>query len=88
MRTGVPQGRFATAAAVQLSGSCSPSPYRPRSDIGFAAEKRRQSLYPIIAAVACENGVPVSLLDALIGQESRYQQHALSHAGYAVQAAA
>lgn len=81
MRTGVPQGRFAPAVVVGPPGNCSQPAYRPRRDIGLIAEQRRASLYPHIVAVACEHGLPVGLLDALIGQESRYHQYAVSHAG-------
>lgn len=35
----------------------------------------------MVAAVACEFGVPTSLLDAVIAQESGYKHWALSHKG-------
>ena len=84
MRTG-----FATGAVLAASlgtyrpfdGPCSPPTYRPRRDLGFAAEQRRAALYPLISSVACEQGLPVGLFDALIAQESRYQLNALSPVG-------
>ena len=60
---------------------CDVSAYRPRPDLGWRAEARRVRLYPIIAQVACEAGVPVGLFDALVAQESRYDVTALSPKG-------
>lgn len=60
---------------------CSEFGYRPRSDLSPAAERRRLALYPIIAQVACDVGVPAGLLDALVGQESRYRIGATSPKG-------
>ena len=61
--------------------ACGASAYRPRPDLGWRAEARRVRLYPIIAQVACEAGVPVGLFDALVAQESRYNATALSPKG-------
>lgn len=60
---------------------CGESSYRPRPDLSSAAERRRSALYPIIARVACDVGVPAGLLDALVGQESRYRVNAISLKG-------
>ena len=61
--------------------ACGASAYRPRPDLGWRAEARRVRLYPIIAQVACDAGVPVGLFDALVAQESRYDVTALSPKG-------
>jgi len=45
------------------------------------AEARRAYYFSTVAAIACEFGLPTSLLDALIAQESRYNPNAISHAG-------
>ncbi|MFD1768116.1 lytic transglycosylase domain-containing protein [Sphingorhabdus buctiana] len=44
-------------------------------------EARRAYHFAMVAAVACEFGVPTSLLDAVIAQESGYKHWALSHKG-------
>ena len=86
IRTGIPMGRLPTAPAamarfVPSTHNCSARPYRARYDIGSAAEARRANLFPLIASVACEHGLPVGLFDALVGQESRYQPFARSNKG-------
>lgn len=63
-------------------GACGAS-YRPRSDLPVSTEARRARLFPLIAQVACETGVPVGLFDALVAQESRYQLFAISPKGAA-----
>jgi soluble lytic murein transglycosylase-like protein len=45
------------------------------------AERRRH--WPTVVEAACSHGIPVALLDALIIQESRYNQAAISPAGAA-----
>lgn len=44
-------------------------------------EARRAAQYAIMAMIACEAGVPVNLLDAVIAQESGYRPWAVSSAG-------
>ena len=84
MRTGFASGSPSAASLGSYQpydGPCSTLPYRPRRDLGFAAEQRRATLYPLISSIACEHGLPVGLFDALIAQESRYQLNALSPVG-------
>ena len=84
MRTGFPSGSASAASRASYrpyEGPCSAPAYHPRRDLGFAAEQRRATLYPLISSIACEHGLPVGLFDALIAQESRYQLNALSPAG-------
>lgn len=86
MQTGIPMSRISAGPAaftrfVPSSPNCSAGPYRPRYDIGSAAEARRANIFPLIASVACEHGLPVGLFDALVGQESRYQPFARSNKG-------
>jgi soluble lytic murein transglycosylase-like protein len=47
------------------------------------AERRRATWYASMAEAACEAGVPVNLLDALVIAESRYNPAALSPKGAA-----
>ncbi|MEP3145521.1 lytic transglycosylase domain-containing protein [Qipengyuania citrea] len=84
MRTGYASGTFSAASLGTFrsyDGPCSAPVYRPRRDLGFAAEQRRAALYPLITSIACEHGLPAGLFDALIAQESRYQVNALSPVG-------
>lgn len=46
-----------------------------------AVEVRRAAQAAIIAAIACESGLPTNLLDAVIAQESGYRSWAISRAG-------
>lgn len=49
--------------------------------IGADSQRRRAIYFDRMARIACEEGVSVRLLDALIVQESRYNPSARSHAG-------
>ena len=69
------------SSAVPAALACRAMAYRPRLDLGWRTEGRRLRLYPMIAQVACEEGVPVGLFDALIAQESRYDISARSPKG-------
>lgn len=60
---------------------CGDAQYRPRNDLPAATELRRLHHFPLIAAIACEEKIPVGLFDALIWQESRYRVHARSPKG-------
>jgi soluble lytic murein transglycosylase-like protein len=62
---------------------CGDSTYQPRHDLPSSTQARRAKLFPLVAQVACEAGIPVGLFDALIVQESRYQMGALSPKGAA-----
>lgn len=64
-----------------LAAACSWEPYRPNPRLSRAAELRRARYYPVMAAAACEAGVPTHLLDALVTQESRYNPSARSLKG-------
>jgi soluble lytic murein transglycosylase-like protein len=61
--------------------SCGHRRYRPRGDLPAATELRRAQHFPLIAAIACKENIPVGLFDALIAQESRYQILAQSPKG-------
>lgn len=62
---------------------CKAAEYRPSPGLSPAAERRRATWFASMVAAACEWGVPVPLLDALIIQESRYNPLALSPKGAA-----
>jgi soluble lytic murein transglycosylase-like protein len=63
-----------------LSG-CTARPYRPSNILGVRAERRRELLYPLVRQAACEAGIPIALMDALLIQESRYHPRATSPKG-------
>lgn len=62
-------------------GSCTPRRYLPSSILKSGAEQRRRLLYPLVQRAACEAGIPVALMDALLMQESRYNPIATSPKG-------
>ena len=66
---------------VPMTKGCGDISYRPRGDLAHSTEMRRARLFPVIAAVACDQKIPVGLFDALIWQESRYQIDARSPKG-------
>lgn len=62
-------------------GSCSDYSYQDDFSHGRAAAERRRLIFPLVHQVACEQGLPVGLFDALIMQESRYNHTAVSPKG-------
>ena len=62
---------------------CTADAYRPNPTLPAMAERRRATWYASMAEAACEAGVPVNLLDALVIAESRYNPAALSPKGAA-----
>lgn len=67
--------------AAMPEAGCTWEPYRPNPRLGLAAEARRARYYGVMAAAACEAGVPTNLFDALVTQESGYNPMALSPKG-------
>lgn len=61
--------------------TCAARRYIPSSLLGRNAEERRQILYPLVQRAACEAGLPIGLMDAMLIQESRYNPLALSPKG-------
>lgn len=57
---------------------CTPLSYRPTGFLKAKAEMRRARYYSSMSAIACENGIPEGLFDAMIIQESRYDPDAVS----------
>ncbi len=60
---------------------CRQNGYRPTWWLTPEVEIRRGAYFAAMSAIACENGLPESLLDAVIAQESGYKAWALSRAG-------
>jgi len=67
--------------APSTSSSCLQNGYRPTWWLSPEVENRRVAYFAAVSAIACENGLPESLLDAVIAQESGYKAWALSGAG-------
>lgn len=67
--------------ALYAGSSCSNYVYHDDFSHGRAAAERRRMIYPLVHQVACEQGLPIGLFDALIMQESRYKHTAISPKG-------
>lgn len=65
----------------ESQSSCERGEYARTWWLTPAVEARREAYYPAMARVACEFGISVDLLDAVITQESGYNSFALSGAG-------
>jgi soluble lytic murein transglycosylase-like protein len=70
-----------SSPASNTSGSCLHPDYQADYRHGRAAEARRRMIFPLVHQVACEQGLPIGLFDALIMQESRYDHAAISPKG-------
>jgi soluble lytic murein transglycosylase-like protein len=60
---------------------CDGRSYTPAWWLDAKTEARRAYYFDTMAAIACEYGVPTSLLDAVIAKESRYKYWAISPKG-------
>lgn len=69
---------YASVPAVSYTPGCSPLPYRPAGFLGRTAEARRAAYYGMMSAIACEQGIPTGLFDAVIIRESGYNPLAVS----------
>ncbi len=65
----------------QAAYACGWREWRPSGLLPAANEDNRRVLYPYIRQAACDAGLPVPLLDALIIQESAYDPGAISPKG-------
>jgi soluble lytic murein transglycosylase-like protein len=82
MRKNANIGAIFTPQPAQLpTGECILRAYSRSYLLGDAAEKRRRLLYMLVQQAACNAGLPVNLIDALLIQESRYDPFALSPKG-------
>lgn len=82
MRAGQSTKQFASFALdLPAIGNCAPKPYLSSGLLGRTAEERRRLLYPLVQRAACEAGLPIGLMDAMLIQESRYNPMALSPKG-------
>lgn len=90
--SGAITARVASASSIAVPGwmspqgfpiadiSCTPAVYRPSGLLSRSAEARRQAYYGMMSAIACEQGIPTGLFDAVIMRESGYNPSAVSPA--------
>lgn len=64
-----------------ISVACDRVFYAPTWWLPPAAETRRAAYFDTVARIACDYGLPIRLLDAVIAQESGYNSRAMSTAG-------
>ncbi len=69
-----------TVQPVYFKPGCAPLSYRPSGFLARSAEARRAAYYRMMSAVACEQGIPTGLFDAMIIRESGYNPIATSTA--------
>jgi hypothetical protein len=65
---------------VSFKPGCVPLSYRPSGFLARTAEMRRAAYYGMMSSVACEQGIPTGLFDAMIIRESGYNPIATSTA--------
>jgi len=65
---------------VSFKPGCALLSYRPSGFLARSAETRRAAYYGMMSAVACEQGIPTGLFDAMIIRESGYNPIATSTA--------
>jgi len=69
-----------TVQPVSFKPGCAPLSYRPSGFLARSGEARRAAYYGMMSAVACEQGIPTGLFDAMIIRESGYNPVATSTA--------
>lgn len=74
------RGGTAPFQSVSFKPGCAPLAYRPSGFLTRGAEARRAAFYGMMSAVACEQGIPAGLFDAMIIRESGYNPVAISTA--------
>lgn len=79
-RAGTPEG-FSLGGGVGSFAHCDRASYVPTWWLSREVEGRRAYYFDMMAGVACEFGIPTTLLDAVIAQESGYKFWAISDAG-------
>jgi soluble lytic murein transglycosylase-like protein len=77
------QSRPPAGTTLGLYQMCDATPYRPNPALRASVERRRLIWYGAMADAACAAGVPITLFDGMIVQESGYNPMALSPKGAA-----
>ncbi|WP_283514563.1 lytic transglycosylase domain-containing protein [Sphingomonas sp. 2R-10] len=65
---------------ITFRAGCTPLSYQPSGLLARSAEARRAAYYGMMSAIACEQGIPTGLFDAVIMRESGYNPIATSRA--------
>ena len=65
---------------IAFRARCTPLSYQPSGLLARSAEGRRAAYYGIMSMIACEEGIPTGLFDAVIMRESGYNPIATSSA--------
>ena len=74
------RGNAAMIAPVAFRAGCTPLSYQSSGFLPRSAEARRAAYYGMMSAIACEQGIPTGLFDAVIMRESGYNPIAISSA--------
>jgi hypothetical protein len=74
------RGNAAMIAPVAFRAECTPLSYQSSGFLPRSAEARRAAYYGMMSAIACEQGIPTGLFDAVIMRESGYNPIAISSA--------
>lgn len=74
------RGGIGPIPQVAFKPGCAPLAYQPSGFLARSAEARRAAYYGMMSAVACEQGIPTGLFDAMIIRESGYNPVAVSTA--------
>jgi len=74
------RGNAAMITPIAFRAGCTPLSYQPSGLLGRSAEGRRAAYYGMMSAIACEQGIPTGLFDAVIMRESGYNPIATSSA--------
>jgi len=74
------RGGIGSIQQVPFKPGCAPLAYQPSGFLGRTAEARRAAFYGMMSAIACEQGIPTGLFDAMIIRESGYNPVATSTA--------
>ena len=72
------RGGIGPVPQVTFKPGCAPLSYQPSGFLSRSAEARRAAYYGMMSAVACEQGIPTGLFDAMIIRESGYNPLATS----------
>lgn len=72
------RGGIGPVPQVTFKPGCAPLSYQPSGFLTRSAEARRAAYYGMMSAVACEQGIPTGLFDAMIIRESGYNPLATS----------
>ncbi len=80
-KTGIPNEDFGSLLEGSIGSGGGIAPMRPNIGSIMPSSASAETLRPMIAQIATEEGVDPSLLEALVSVESNFNSRAVSHAG-------